>query len=356
MTILGNIFLGLAALISFIFASSLMGKEVPRGGDAAVGYVWGVVIFYLLFFVCMTVVAIAIGWKGGFDWISPSKGVRFLLVAFGLLGAMITAALSLLFKGNEPGSTAAVFSMFSGYAPVLVPLLMIFSGAILLNDGLLGTLPKAVYKIPLMVIFGIGFLSMVGGIVAWMRDSNQHAMERLKGVQADQDRYHQDHLNSIDACDVTKNISNILVYTDSNHDADVRERALAKIKTRSDWQQELVRLLENKGAVEAFVFLASNEVDDKALFVGPVNTGVLSIADWMQRQISEATQAHYFYAEQFSWEVERVLRTVDKFEGMGTDYRPAVRAMRAALDLPSEIEKPKFKCIATLDYWIKKHQ
>ncbi len=356
MTLLGNTFLGIAALIFLIFSSSLFGKETSRGGDAAMGYVWGIIIFNLLFFVCMTVVAFSIASKGNFEWISPSKGTQFLMVAFGLLGAVITATLSLLFKGNEPGATAAVFRLFSGFSPILVPLILIFTGMILLNDRFLEVLPKTAYKVPLMVIFGIAVLGIGAGIIGWMVDSNQNAVQRLEGIQADQARYHQDHLNFIDGCDVTKNISNILSYTDSNHDADVRERALAKIKTRPDWQQELVRLLENKGASEAFIFLASNEVDDQALFVGAVNTGVLSIADWMRRQISEATQAHYFYADQFSWEVERMLRTVDKFEGMGADYRPAVLAVRAALDLPSEVEKPKFKCIAALDNWIKKHQ
>ncbi|MBC7777577.1 MAG: hypothetical protein H7246_19240 [Phycisphaerae bacterium] len=355
MTILGNIFLALATLFFLLFGITVIGKEPPRGGDAVMGYTWGIIIFNLLFLGCMTVVAIAIGSKGGFDWVSPSKGTRFLIVAAGLLAAVITAALSALFKG-EPGATAAVFKIFSGFAPVLVPLVLIVSAAILLNDGLRMGVPMAAYKIPLMVVFGLGMLGVGAGIIGWVIESNQNSVRRLEGMQADQDRYHQDHMNSIETCDVTKNMSQILVYTDANHDADVREKAVAKIKTNPGWQQELVRLLENKGALEVFNFLASNDVDDKTLFLAPVNTGVLSLADWIRRQIREASEAHHFYEDQFSWEVERMLRAVDKFEGMGTDYRPAVREVRAAFEEPSEMKKPKFNCISTLDNWIKKHQ
>ncbi|MDO8368625.1 MAG: hypothetical protein Q7T20_17635 [Saprospiraceae bacterium] len=96
MTILGNIFLALATLVFLLFDISVLGKEPPRGGDAAMGYGWGIIIFNLIFLGCMTVVAIAIAWKGGFDWIAPSKGARFLLIMLGLLSAVITAALSAL--------------------------------------------------------------------------------------------------------------------------------------------------------------------------------------------------------------------------------------------------------------------
>ena len=61
-------------------------------------------------------------------------------------------------------------------------------------------------------------------------------------------------------------MAHILVFTDANHDKEVRERAVAKVKTNPQWQQELCRLLENNGAIEAFFFLASNEVEDKNLF------------------------------------------------------------------------------------------
>ena len=45
MTILGNIFLCIATLIFLLFASSVIDKDAPRGGDASIGYVWAIIIF-----------------------------------------------------------------------------------------------------------------------------------------------------------------------------------------------------------------------------------------------------------------------------------------------------------------------
>lgn len=354
MTILGNIFLTIATLIFLLFASSVIGKDAPRGGDASIGYVWSIVIFNLVFLGCMIVVALSVGSKGGFDWISADKGTRFLLVTIGLIAAMVTSALSGFFKG-EPGPTAAVIKAFSGFIPLLIPLILISTGAILLNDGLRMAVPAQVYKIPLMFVFGIGVLGLSAGVIGWMILSGQNAAQQSASIQADQDRNHQNFLNEIDTCDVTKDMSRILIFTDAHHDPEVRRKAIEKIRSNPQWQQELVRLLENEGPIEAFEFLASNEVDDKALFITPVNSGILSVADWIRKQIRKADQEHHFYPELFSREVERILRTVDKLEDTGAHFRPAVRELRAALDEPNKANKIKLNCITMLDNWIKKH-
>jgi len=117
---------------------------------------------------------------------------------------------------------------------------------------------------------------------------------------------------------------------------------------------EKLRVATMAGAVECFTFLASNEVDDKKIFLQPVNTGVLSIAEWVRRKIQDKEHPNDIYPGQFSYEVERMLRAVDKFEGMGQDYRPAVWEVRAALDEPPPQEKVKFECLGVLDAWLKK--
>ena len=353
MTILGNIFLTIATLIFFLFAGAIIGKEPPKGGDGSAGYVWAILIFNLVFLGCMVVIAFSIGAKGGFDWISADKGARFWFVAIGLLGAMVTSALSGFFKG-EPGPTAAIIRSISGFVPLLIPLILIVTGAILLNDGLRLAVPVQVYKIPLIFVFGMGVLGLGAGVIGWMIQSGQNAVQRAESIQADQLRYHQNFLNEIDSCDVSKDMSRILVFTDANHDPEVRRKAIEKIRSNSQWQQELVRLLENDGAIEAFEFLASNEIDDKTLFIKPVNSGILSVADWIRQQIRKADQEHHFYPELFSREVERILRTVDKLADQGADFRPAVHALRAALDEPNPANIVKLNCISMLDNWIKK--
>ncbi|MEZ4892948.1 MAG: hypothetical protein R2778_08005 [Saprospiraceae bacterium] len=70
----------------------------------------------------------------------------------------------------------------------------------------------------------------------------------------------------IDNTDVSKNWIFLMVYTDANHDKVVREGALERIKSRPDWQEEMVKRLQNDWAPEIFTFMASNDVPDKTMF------------------------------------------------------------------------------------------
>ena len=213
----------------------------------------------------MIVVAISIGFKGGFDWISSGKTSRFLLVSVGLLSAVFAVTISSLFK-HEPGPVSSALRFFSSFAPALIPILMIIGSAILLNDGIRESVPTAVYKIPLILVFGLGVLGVGIALFNGISFSNQNTKRQLDEIASDEVSTRQNHFDNIDSCDVTKNMSHILVFTDANHDKEVRDRAVAKVKTNPQWQQELCRLLENNGAIEAFFFLASNEVEDKNLF------------------------------------------------------------------------------------------
>lgn len=353
MTIFGNIFLVLATLVFFILLATVFGKA-PSGPDAGMGYTWGLIILNLVFLACMVLVSMAIAWKGGFDWVSTSSSSRYLLVFGGLVMAMFAAGLTGLFR-YESGPVPAVVRVLSGFVPTLMPLLLLVAGTILLNDDLRAAVPAAAYKLPLLVVFWVGALSTSGAILWWIAESNKNAAQRIDGILADQKRYHQQHLDEIDSCDVSKNMVFILVFTDANHDTDVKEKAVAKIKTNPAWQQELIRLLECDWAPQAFNFMASNEVDDKNLFIEPLRKGILNQAKLIRESIRDSSHPSHFYPELFSWEAERVLRAVDRFEGTGADYRAEVRALRAALDEPTDIKKTKFNCIETLDQWIKKH-
>ncbi len=297
----------------------------------------------------MAVVVVAISGKGGFDWVSPSWGFRSMVLGVGLVSIVFTTAMCLFLK-NEAGFSSPIVRLLSGILPLLIPVALIVSGAILLNDGLRQTVPDSVYKIPLIAVFCLGILGAGGALIAWMIQSNKNAMRQIEETMERQDQNEKRMLAEVDSCDVSKNMVFILVLTDANHDQNLREKAVAKIKTNPKWQQELIRLLECDWAPQAFTFLASNEVDDKNLFLEPIRKGVLNQAKLMRQTIRKSS---YLYHDIFVWEVDRVLRTIARFEGMGVDYLPEVREIRAALDEPFDGEKMKLDCTATLDNWIK---
>lgn len=352
MTFVGNLFLGIACLLFLLMFSTVYLKTQARGGDAAMGYAWGVMLSYLFFLVCMGIVAIAIGMNGGFEWIASSPAKRNALVIVGLFVTVIAAALCALFK-EEPGPEVAYIRFFSGFAPALIPLLLIFSCAILLNSGLRESTSPAVYKLPLTLVFWLSVLILSLAIVGGLRISAQNAQRKMESAVAFQDEHMKRMLAEIDACNVEKDLVFLLVHTDRNQDQLRRDRAIAKIKTNPNWQKELIRLVESDWAPEAFNYLASNEVEDKTIFLEPIRKGIYIQADLIRKSIRKTP---HFYPEIFQWEVDRVLWTLEKYEGQGVDYLPAVKALRAALDEPSDAAKNHLSCISTLDKWLKKRQ
>lgn len=347
MIVLGNFFLALAAL-AFIFLCNLIYFTKMPGGDAGVGYAWSLLFGIAGFSVCLAIVTAIIGSQGGFSWVGTSGSQRTLLVVGGFILIMIGNGFFM--TGEYPHDLPVVLRPILRLVPAILPPLLLIGAAILLN-GKQAAVPALAYKLPIYTGLFIGIL--VIGVLMVIKAQRTSAL--LQSHTEFNDKIHQDHLNQIDTTDVMKDMVFLLVFTDANQDKDVREKALAKIKSRPDWQEELVRRLQNDWAPEAFTFLASNDVDDKSLFPEAVRQGVLIQAKLIRESIRRCRGDYDMYPGLFSWEVERVLRTVDKFKDMGMDYRPAVQEIRNALDERTDFEKPKLVAKSTLDNWLKKH-
>ena len=328
---------------------SLIYGNHNRGGDAGVGYGYAIFMAISAFVVCMAIVTVIIGVKGGFSWVGSAAGMRrflFVLVGFGLS----MWGIFFFLEGGVGTLPKAV-----GYVLKCLPLVAILSvltGAmLLLNEPMRANLPGQLWRLPVYLSLCIGLVPV--GFSVCRKISYRLAVEA--NIPAAREAEIQSRIALIDSTDLIKNGVFLYNSTDGNQEKEVRERALERIKSRPDWQEELIRRLQNDWAEEAFKFLASNEVDDKTMFAEPVRQGVLIQAKLIRENIKQCRDAHSLYAGKFSWEVERVLKTVDKFEGMGVDYRPAVQEMRNALDQRTSFEKPKLAAKGMLDKWLKKH-
>ncbi|MBL7827183.1 MAG: hypothetical protein JNJ57_11160 [Saprospiraceae bacterium] len=355
MSILGNIFLVILALLSVLTISQVFGKTPPNSGDAVGGYAMGLILFNVVMLACMLIITGVIAHKGGFQWLTLSPGSRNLVVWGGVLAMVATNAMSAVFK-YEAGPTPALLKVFSAFVPALLPLIWIFTSAVLLNEGLRSIIPPITYQAALITGWVIGILGVISTIGGFISQSNSNAQARIAEMQADQARYHQDHLKQIDSTDANKSFINIIVFTDFNHDQDVRERALAKIKSNPNWQQDLIKYLDNENAaLEAFTFLASNPVDDQQVMAEPVRRGTFNAAKKIRSRIAKGSHGAHFYADQFSYEIERILKTIDRFKNTGIDYKPALMELRAALDEPNPAKEVKFQIIPVLDKYIARY-
>ncbi len=348
MTLIGNVFLGLAAIISILLIHLIYGNHA-RSGDAGVGYAWSLLIANFILVVCMGLVAIIVGLKGGFAWVGMPGTMRTVWV----LGGFALSMLGMVFisMGEGMGGVPKILFYILKIAPMLVILSVLASGIFLLNEPMRGSLPPIVWRLPIFVAIGFGLLSL-GVIMAHKAHNSAAALQSYHQQKGGQ---HEKNLNHIDTTDVSKDLVFLLVYTDANHHPEVREKAIAKIKSRPDWQEELVRRLQNDWAPQVFIFLASNEVENKDMFLEPVRQGVLIQAKLIRENIRNCRDKYDLYEGKFVWEVERVLRSVDKFHGKGMDYRPAVQELRKALNERTHFEKPKLAATKLLDKWLSKH-
>ena len=353
MAILGNILLVIAALL-FIGVLSVIKSPMP-GGDAGVGYAWALLLSTGGFFIAMILAGLCVGAVDGYDWVGAPGTKRFLWVAGGLVSALVTFALTSFFK-NEQGPVPGIIRALSTFTPYIIPIVLIGAGFILVNTGIRQSVPSGLYKWPLVAVTILGFIGTGTAVISWMGFSMKRQAEMMKAATAFSAGNDQRILGEIDSCDVMKSIYPILIFSGDNQPESIRTRAVAKIKTNPNWQDELLRMLRENGTTEVFQFLASNDVDDPSLFVEPIREGIFLQAEAARQRIREVWHSSNFYVGMFGWETEWILRTVEKYERHGGDYLEAVKAFRAALDEPSDFEKTAFTAANVLDKWIKKSE
>ncbi len=341
--LLANILLSIATLIFILLVGGIYLKPMP-GGDYRVGYAWSALILNLAFILLIGLSMLAIGWRGGFQWVAAGSDKRLGLLLLGFLVIAITVGASGMGEGS--GWIARVLT-------IAMPMAVLTTGYLLANDNLAGGVPASIARWMTLLVFGVSGVFASVFVVASMMPRLQGIFHTLTYDRSKLDSFEEGILVNIDNCDLSKDMMFLLIHTDANRKGIIRERALAKIKTRPDWQEELVRGLEVGWTEEVFTFLASNEVENKSLFPEPVRRGVLKLAELVRKAIKESRELS---AGQYTWEVDRVLRTVDKYTGMGVDYLPAVRELRAAFDQSSPFTKPALRAAKMLDKWIKKRQ
>ena len=340
MVLIGNIFLGLGTLIYIMICTELVGKPIP-GGDAGVGWAWSILFTHFGLLVCFGIVAGIIGWQGKFEWVASTSNARFWLISLGILAAVLGSMFSLFREGNK------VIIIMGNILPVIIPVLMLAGLAILLNGG-------TGFKIPLLASAGLGMLPCMLVMFLYLKNTIENNSQLFEENKSFEDRNLQNSLQSIDSCDVMKEMVLILVYTDVHHKSIVREKALTRIKMHPDWQQELIRLLQLDWAPQVFTFLASNEVDDPARFEQPLRKGMLIQAHLVRKYIQNARGDWDFYPDLFLSDIRRVLKTAERFEKFGFDYKNEIQHIRDALDEPSHYKKPTFIVTKELERWLKK--
>lgn len=342
MSLFGNISLVCTALCLLGLLNLAFLQRQP-GGDAGVGHAWAILFLCGILLICAALATLAVGLRGGFDRFGSSTAMRTLV---GLGGFGLTALAFYLF--GDPGTFLPKAVRMAGL--LVLPVLVLVWAAVHLNDGLARALPSGAataLALGIVALSGLPLLGMVAG----------KAVQGAAGFakRGELDSFQQGIVQHIDATNVQDGIVSLLVHTPQGRHPVIRERALAKIKSRADWQAEMVRLLGTEAAPEVLGFLSTNEVDDPAMLAGAIAEGLLQQAQAIRQRIRRCSHPSHLSAGMLYFEVRRALEVASSYQAKGgLNARAAVQEMRNAFDEPSPCDKPAFAAVELLDSWLAK--
>ena len=332
MSILAHFLLACAALSSFGYLHSTQFTKSP-GGDAGVGHAFVIYTFFLWFAISMGVIAIVVGAKGGFLWLGSNSIMRFfialvcfLLILYGLL-MMEDPGIGLPRQVRQIGSF------------LLMSLLLCWS-AFHLYDGFHAMLPGYAAKSLTILVFALGMVPVV----------SQFAKKQMNWIIARSKRgelssFEEGIVARIDSTDAQKGINDLLVHTAKGRHPIVREKAIAKIKSRPDWQEEMVRLLGTGNGPNVFYFLSSNPVEKMDIFPAAINKGILTQAEMIRESIRNCSHRDHLRKSSFFFEINDLLKSIKPFQQAGYDFTASLQILKDAFNERCDFDKPKFDAV-----------
>lgn len=351
-TILGNTCLILAALVSNQIISSTLHYKAPHGGNggAAAFPIW-MLLVHTAFLGLMALAYIFIAKKGGFDWISTNKWIQFPVVGIGLILAVVISLASTSMQSENTGLKNAGLEALLRYSYMAVPVIMVASGFILINDFLRELIPVFYYKWPLAAVFAFGLVITGFGLYEWLTPEPQLALQQ---------RYEnspvikEQRLQEIENADPDSSLIRLLEFTGAAYPLEVQEKAVTKIKSASDWPKTLIPLLEDERCFAVFDFLGATEVPDKQIFINPVKNGISTAAYWIRHRF-QGTSPSEVRPDSHLYEVNSILKALEKFENTGVDFAPELREIRAVFEEPMYGKVQKFTATTIINNWLSKH-
>lgn len=330
----GNLFYVLTVLAYLGLAAVNLYKPNATG-ERLVG--WGIIIFSAMaaYVLCSLLLTINLASTGKFDWISASKSGRNIIVGLGYL--CLTYAIVFVTMVNVDTNSASTANwlgiLMIRYGGIWMPILMLLPFAILIKTGGFTAVSPIFYKIPLIVGCLIGFAFYAAG--------RQQLGVLFIDKQAVAEKKRQEILSEIG---FTDNTARLLYYLLDKQDTQIREAALAKLKTKPDLESELIKILaeyEINGDYRwVIVYLEDNVVEHPERFVEPLNKVINRISDEFKYRLQSFGAENDFLE---TLNIEGLCRVLDtQFKAYKADFRPNMEKMHSELEAEP---KPDFLTI-----------
>lgn len=348
----------------FIGLALLTVSEPSQGGDSSMGYGWGAIILSLGFALSSLILLLIVRSKGGFDWVAHQAGMRTaLLVTFWLTMSITTffGAILKLESFKENASPPFLQALAVSQPQLWVPFLWLMVSLLSMNPGGLSTVSLGWFKTPFWLGFSISTLFTTGLILVYIHESIQQTTAQVATRINDEKHWHQQRLEQVAAHKPDDSIFGLLGFTNQYQDDDVRQAALAKLKSHPDWETQLLNLLAQQSSYKyVYSFLGSNPVAHPDAFVQPLNQSIEFLSEDIKTDINgrETSLQHWTFD---SYNIEHLLRSIDtQFGGQIVTFYPNVLRVQQALNTPQPYaqrnKNVRFDVAGQVAGWLKAHK
>lgn len=347
MTILGNVFLSLAALIYLVPLQFILRDESSRRNDG--GLLWATVFFigplWLLIGAAMGIATA----RGGTDWLPVGRGAQYLVVIVAAISLMVTSGVSMVGKFENPAQMPAGTPLLAGWAVRVFPLIALVFCALALNPRLAESVPPLVVRVPMIIASVVSGFVAAFLLFALLTHLQAQQTVRVESEIAFHDKRDRDMLARVESLNSEEGFVELLGFANRFEKEHIRALAIQKAQSHPHFTERLVEVLSGGWAEKGLVYLDACDAPDPQALAEPIRKAILTLA----ADARESMKSYVLYADQFDWNTRLILSVAEKYRGRGVDYLPAIREFRAALDTP-RTPKLEIHAIPTLDAWLKK--
>jgi len=325
--------------ITVIFMAGLLyytAAPAPRG-DYGVGYSLMLLIFGGGFFIFSGLLTWNLAATQRLDWLPAPGGFRNGLILFGWLAFALTVLFGSLFKSEWHPGELPQFLRWLALAQVSfwLPLLMLAPVLWLNSPEKSGeTIPPALVQLPVKIGFGISCMMAAGLLMGML------GIRFGNGVKAEP-------------------LEQVLRLTAAVQDSAVRQAALADLKSRPGWEDQVYHLANDRDACSTvYLFLECNRVPHPERYVEPIKQDLRRRAAEIRKRLQKDG-----FTEEWCFDAYRIkecLGAIDfQFSTVeGGDFRAEVRELRDALDTKqsASAHNVQFRLTPVVEEWLKKHE
>ncbi len=293
--------------------------------------------------------------KGSFHWVAVGQGTRIAIGLGGWLCIVLTTLFCSFFKWEWHANEEHLFPYFLRWLALYhgqlwIPLLWLLGCLLSINNSDQSGQASVFLKVTFYIAMLISMLYSAGLAFAQLKHSAMTFRDQ-QSVGGTKDVWHRTVLDEIARHKPTDSIVNLLSQSTGSRPSDIREAALAQIKSHPNWEAELLALLNDRQSYrEVYYFLDGNAVTHPEQFAQPLNASILNLAADIRAEINRdrSNLSEWSFS---TYQINNLLEALNRqFQNRGVNFYPNMIALKQALESAGETNR--FRVTNSVQDWL----